>query len=142
MTPGSINLTQGDDGVSRPARGWRLVVILSGAALLWCVVVGLLLWFLPAGGGQSFSSISALGPVPLIIPVVLATAALCSTLIHRRAPIIGATAALGGYALLTGLSIGLAYLPAVGALIACVVASNASTTRPARVPRSDPVTRP
>jgi hypothetical protein len=111
------------------ARGWRLVVILSGAGLLWCVAVGLLLWFLPVGG-QSFSSISALGPVPLIIPVVLATAALGSVLTHHRAPLIGATAVLGGYALLTGLSIGLLYLPAAGAsVVACVVASNASPRR-------------
>jgi len=119
------------------ARGRRLVVILSGAGLLWCVAVGLLLWFLPVGassasgssgavsdGGQSFSSISSLGPVPLIIPVVLATAALGSVLARHRAPLIVATAALGGYALLTGFSIGLFYLPAVGASVAaCVVAS-------------------
>ena len=136
------------------ASGSRRVVILAGAALLWCVAVGLLLWFLPvgasstagsggaaSGGGQSFSSISALGPVPLIIPVVLATAALGSALTHHKAPLIAATVALGGYAVLTGFSIGLLYLPAVGASVAaCVVVSNATSSRRA-APRSDPGAR-
>ena len=123
--------------------GSKGAVILAGAGLLWCVAVGLLLWFLPvgassttgsggavSGGGQSFSSISALGPVPLIIPVVLATAALGSALTHYKAPLIAATVVLGGYALLTGFSIGLLYLPAVGASVAaCVVVSHASSSR-------------
>jgi len=133
----------------------KRVVILASAGLLWCVAVGLLLWFLPVGasstsgsggaaseGGRSFSSISALGPVPLIIPVVLATAALGSALTHRKAPLIAATVVLGGYALLTGFSIGLLYLPAVGASVAaCVVVSNAIPSRRAQEPRSGPGAR-
>ena len=37
-------------------RDWRLASWFSLAGLLWCVVVGLLLWFLPLGETASSSS--------------------------------------------------------------------------------------
>jgi len=106
--------------------------------LIWCVAVGILIWFLPQGssvttsstGGsttgpaESFSSISGFGPVPLLVPVALTVIATWSALRHHRVVLIGATVLLGLYALLAGFSIGLAYVPAVLALIVACTASS------------------
>jgi hypothetical protein len=96
-------MASGDVGgyrARRPAdRTWKIIIALSAASFLWCFVVGLLFWFLPSGG-ESFASISALGRVPLIIP--------------------GGLAAAGAW-------VGLAYLPAVAALVAASIVSLAAT---------------
>jgi hypothetical protein len=127
------------------SRAWKLVITLSCAGLLWCIAVGLLLWFLPLGsststsssgtmvadGGQSFSSISGLGPLPLIIPLVFVSLGTWSALRHRKHVLVAATALLALFVFLTGLSIGLAYLPAVAALVvACIIAFSASGNAP------------
>ncbi len=95
----------GDYRARRPAdRTWKIIIALSAASFLWCIIVGRLFWFLPSGG-ESFASVSALGPVPLIIPVVLAAAGAC---------------------------VGLAYLPAVAALVAASIVAFAATGGPSR----------
>lgn len=55
-------MASGDVGgyrARRPAdRNWKIIIALSAASFLWCLIVGLLFWFLPSGG-ESFASISA-----------------------------------------------------------------------------------
>jgi hypothetical protein len=123
----------------------KLIVTLSFASLLWCIAVGLLIWFLPLGssssasssggaveqGRQSFSSISGLGPVPLIIPVVLVAFATWSAFRRHKLVFVGATVLTTLFVFLTGFSIGLFYLPAVVALVVgCTVAPPAPASRP------------
>ena len=109
-------------------RAGKLVVTLSFASLLWCVAVGLLLWFLPSGG-QSFASISALGPVPLIIPVALAAVGAWSAYRRHRLVLVAATGVLALFVFLTGFSIGLAYVPATAALVVASIAAAAASGR-------------
>ena len=126
--------------VSREHRwqDWGLASGFACGGLIWCVAVGVIIWFLPQGssvttsstGGsttgpaESFSSISGFGPVPLLVPVALAGLATWAGLKHHRAVLIGATVLLGLYTLLAGFSIGLAYVPAVLALIVACMASS------------------
>lgn len=128
-------------------RIWKLNIILSFAGLLWCVAVGLLLWFIPlgssvtesspgtvmTGGVQSFASISALGPVPLIAPVVLAAIGAWSAYRRHTLVLVVATAVIGLFAALTGFSIGFAYVPAVAALVAASVVALTSSDGQSRV---------
>jgi len=143
-------------------RARKLIVALSCAGLLWCIAVGLLLWFLPlsssesgsasgwvvggqtfassgpvvVGDGQSFASMSALGPVPLIIPVVLVAIGTWSALRRHKLVLIGATILIALFAFLTGFSIGLFYLPAVALLVvACIIALSASASPPSEAAR-------
>jgi hypothetical protein len=123
-------------------RDWRLASWFALGGLLWCVVLGLLLWFLPVGesasssstgestvgGGESFASLSAYGPLPLIVPAALCGLALWAALRHQRLVLIIATVVLGLFALLGGFSIGLFYVPAVLALIVACLAISASRT--------------
>lgn len=120
-------------------RSWRLAAALAWGGLAWSVAAGVLIWVLPQGSsvtatsdggvttgpGESFSSMSGLGPVPLLIPVALAGLAAWAVLRRRRAVLIGATVVLAVYALLTGFSIGLAYVPAVVALVVACISSAA-----------------
>jgi len=133
------------------------IVVLSTACLLWCIAAGLLLWSIPlgssesqsasakvvdgqtivssgpvvAGPGQSFASESALGPLPLIVPVVLAGIATWSALRRHRWALISATVLLAFFTFITGFSIGLFYLPAAASLVvACVVALAAPDSPP------------
>jgi hypothetical protein len=144
------------------SRARKLIVASSCAGLLWCIAVGLLLWFLPLGSsesqsassmvvggqtfassgpvvvgdGQSFASISALGPVPLIIPVVLAGIGTWSALRRRKLVLIGATILIALFAFLTGFSIGLFYVPAVALLVvACITALSSSVSPPSEAGR-------
>lgn len=128
-------------------RAEKHIVGLSCAGLMWCVAVGLLLWFLPLGsssssssaggviadGGQSFASISSLGPLPLIVPVVLVAIAVWSALRRHRCVLLGAAILVTLFSLLTGFSIGLAYLPAVAALVAASIGAFSAADRPPRV---------
>ena len=122
-------------------RRWRPVIALSVAALLWCVVIGLLIWFLPLGSsssgnssgdvmedvGRSFASMSALGSVPLIIPTGLAVIAVWSAYRRSRVVLAVTTVLMTAFVILAGFSIGLAYVPAVGALFAAsLIAVSAS----------------
>ena len=112
-------------------RTWRIIVALSAGSFLWCLVVGLLFWFLPSGG-ESFASISAYGPAPLIVPVVLAAAGAWAANRRHKLVLVVVTAVITLYAFITGFSIGLAYLPAVAALVAASIAALAATGGPPR----------
>lgn len=121
----------------------KLLVVLATASLLWCIAAGLLLWFLPTGSsssassdgalqdrGQSFSSVSHLGTLPLIVPVVVAAIAAWSAFRNHRRVLLGATILLTLYSLVTGFSIGLFYMPAAGALVVATVLAFSSPDRP------------
>jgi hypothetical protein len=119
---------------------------LALAAVAWCVAVGIWLWVTPipsdgvgssayvdSGGvvrqttyrfadSRSFADISALGPVPLIIPVLLTGISAFAVWRRRVTPAVIATVVLLAFVVLGGFSIGPGYLPAVGALIWAVVA--------------------
>jgi hypothetical protein len=112
-------------------RTWKLIVALSVASFLWCVLVGLLFWFLPSGG-ESFASISAFGPAPLILPVVLAAIGAWAAYRRHRLLLVVVTAVITLYAFITGFSIGLAYLPAVAALVAASIVALSASGGPSR----------
>ena len=79
---------------------------------------------------------SALGPVPLIIPVVLVAIGTWSALRRHKLVLIGATILIALFAFLTGFSIGLFYLPAVALLVvACIIALSASASPPSEAAR-------
>jgi hypothetical protein len=110
------------------------------AGLAWCIGVGIWIWMTPiryegtrstaswsSGGAPqettprfarntSFSEISGLGPLPLLIPVLIAATGLWGAWRRRRLPLGIATALMLFFVVLTGFSVGSAYLPAVGAL--------------------------
>jgi hypothetical protein len=67
------------------------------------------------------------------VPVVLVAIALWSALRRHRRVLLGATILLTLFSLLTGLSIGLAYLPAVGALVAASIGAFSAAGGPPRV---------
>jgi hypothetical protein len=120
-------------------RDWRLASLLTLAGLLWSVVLGFVLWFVPLGesvssssagetttGAESFASLSGYGPLPLIIPAALCVLALLAALRHHRLVLISATVVLGLFSFLAGFSIGLFYVPAVLALLVACLATQAS----------------
>jgi hypothetical protein len=105
---------------------------LTAMSALWCVVVGCWLWFTPVryletGGGRgrfveravyrSFAEISGFGVLPLIVPAVVAIAAAYAAWRGQRVLLGGLAALLAGFTVITGFSIGGAYLPAAGLLI-------------------------
>lgn len=115
--------------------------LLATAALGWCVVAGWWMWTTPVRWVglasdpaepavtvqvvkyERFEDVSGLGAVPLLIPVALTGIATLAS--WRRRPLI--VLALGlilfGYGVLTGFSIGGAYMPsAVAVLVAGFVA--------------------
>jgi hypothetical protein len=124
-------------------RSRKFLVGLACASLLWCIAAGLLLWFLPVGssssassggeiqdGGQSFSSVSSLGPLPLIVPVIVAAIATWSAFRGHRHVLLGATILFTLYSLLTGFSIGLFYLPSAVTLLVATVLAFSSPDKP------------
>jgi hypothetical protein len=109
----------------------KIIIALSVASFLWCAAVGMLFWF-PSLGGQSFASISAYGPAPLIIPVLLAAVGAWSAHRGHRIVLVVATAVTTLYAFITGFSIGPAYLPAVVALVAASIVALSASRSPLR----------
>ena len=118
-------------------RDWRLSSYLAAAALLWCVAVGFLLYFLPLGSSVSASSsgaqveskeriftLSLASLWPLILPVLLCALATWAALRHHRRLLIAATTLLVVFTVLAGFSIGFAYVPAVLLLIVSLLASS------------------
>ena len=122
--------------------------VLAIAAVAWCVGIGLWLWVTPVPyngsmstaytdssgvaqhatyeikGTQSFAERSALGPVPLLIPVLLAALGAWAIWRRRLLPAALAAGTLLVFTVLAGFSIGAGYVPATAALvwafIACV----------------------
>jgi hypothetical protein len=105
---------------------------LAAIAATWCVAMGFWLWFTPmryvgiaVTGGirqevttyRSFSEVSQLGPLPLIIPACVALVAVWAAWRGRRVGLGVATLLLAGFTIISGFSIGASYLPAAGALI-------------------------
>ena len=98
----------------------------------WCVGMGAWLWFMPMGYDgvtitngirqevttyRSFSEVSQLGPLPLIIPACVALVAAWAARRGHRVGLGVATLLLAGFTIASGFSIGANYLPAAGALI-------------------------
>lgn len=111
---------------------WRVWVspVLAAFGVTWCVVIGCWLWFTPMryvgiaeDSGQavtryrSFSEVSQLGPLPLIIPASLAMVAAWAAWRGSKVGLGVATVLFAGFTLITGFSIGNNYLPAAGALV-------------------------
>ena len=131
---------------------WRIWVapLLAAIGAMWCVGMGFWLWFTPMrydgitvteGTRQevttyrSFSEVSQLGPLPLIIPACVALVAVWAAWGGRRVGLGLATLLLAGFTIISGFSIGANYLPAVGALILAtlITAALTSGTRESRV---------
>ena len=95
----------------------KLTVALPVVAAAWTVAIGLGIWFGPIYGPRSFASISGFGPIPLIVPAALATLAATFAWRRQRAPYLLCTAAFGVFVIISSLSIGEYYIPAIGLLI-------------------------
>lgn len=119
-------------------RNWRLAFRLAGAAFLWCLAAGFLLYFLPLGsettasssGREVTTSVRVFSPSlasvwPLILPALLSALATWFAVRHRRRPLIVAFSLLAVFAFISGFSIGLFYVPAVALLVVSVIAVGA-----------------
>ena len=111
----------------------RLVSTLSaGLALLWCLLVGAWIWMTPiryAGSRSSgtetipfeefltFAQASRLGVLPLVVPVLLAALATWAAWKERGLPLALSTVALVAFTIVSGFSIGVAYLVATAAVL-------------------------
>jgi hypothetical protein len=119
---------------------------LASAAVAWCAGIGVWLWVAPVPyngsmstayadsngvvqqatyeveGTQSFAERSALGPVPLLIPVLLAALGAWAIWRKRLLPAALAVGSLVVFTVLAGFSIGTGYLPAAAALVWAFVA--------------------
>ena len=118
------------------------------AGLVWCLVVGVLIWTTPIRGGgvqfsaeiradstgvttgtvviepveaRSFSDVSTLGIVPLSIPVVLAGWALWAAWSRSILGLAAATLVFLVFGFITGFSIGGAYTPAGRCLVVATI---------------------
>jgi len=124
-------------------RDWRLAFYFALAGLLWCVAAGALLYFMPLGASVSTTSsgaeveskvsLSTSDPSSLwslLVPVMLSAVAMWAAARHRRWPLIAATVLVAAFALLGGLSVGLAYVPAALLLIVSVLASSSVRQAP------------
>jgi hypothetical protein len=107
----------------------RFPFVLAVVAALWCVWIGVLVWTTPVimegitaqtaeEVGQpptrlrevrSFSDMSALGPLPLAIPVLLAAGAALISRLRAPGLLAPGVGLFLGYVLITGFSIGGAY---------------------------------
>ena len=120
--------------------------VLGIAAAAWCVGIGVWLWVTPVPyngsmstaytdssgvaqhatyeikGAQSFAERSALGPVPLLIPVLLAALGAWAIWRRRLLPAALAAGVLLVFTVLAGFSIGAGYVPAAGALVWAIIA--------------------
>ena len=145
LRPGAT--TTGDDPARR-AVTWmgalqavRLSVVAAAASFVWCLLVGVLIWNSPvvstgiefrqdAEGTETFERVeerafwdhSTLGVVPLVIPVLLAAWALWAAWRRTTPGLAVATLCLLVYCIVTGFSIGGAYMPAgLGLLVATLM---------------------
>ena len=135
----------------------RLAWISQMLALIsvsWCVVVGFWIWFTPVRyvgttvvSGQpdehsvvyrAFADVSFLGPVPLIIPTLIAVAAAWAAWQGARVALGLAALQLAAFAFVTGFSVGSAYiLPAGLLLLATLFAARFGPMRRSRPGRSE-----
>jgi hypothetical protein len=118
-------------------RDWRLAFYFALAGLFWCVAAGALLYFLPLGTSNSTSSTGAEVETKeslytadpsslwsLVVPVLFCVVAAWAAARHHRWVLVAAAVLLALFAVLGGLSIGFAYVPAALLLIVSVLASS------------------
>lgn len=109
--------------------------ILATAAFGWCLLVGWWIWTTPvtytglvsdpaepdkavrAEKYERFEDVSRLGAVPLVVPAALACLAALAAWKRRPRIVFGLGLAVLGYALISGFSIGSAYMPAGAAIV-------------------------
>ena len=97
--------------------------LLAVGAVAWCVALGAWIWSTPLGTPPlSFAEISALGPVPLLIPLLISASGAWAVWRGRLLPATIAAGLLVVLVFLTGFSIGTGYAPAAGALVWAIVA--------------------
>jgi hypothetical protein len=105
-----------------------LAPLLSSVSLAWCLLAGSWLWFAPmrysgirdgvqAVQYRSFAEVSRFGPVPLIVPISIAAFAAWSAWRGHRIALGFAALLLAAFTVISGFSIGGAYLPAAGLLL-------------------------
>jgi len=93
--------------------------------LAWCIVVGFVIWFTPmhytrtSGGIQTvverpFSDVSGNGALPLVIPVVIAGLGAWGAWRGRRVALGTSALLLAAFTVISGFSIGAAYVGASG----------------------------
>src|SRR5262249_5417393 len=115
--------------------------LLSIAALSWCLLVGVTLWYTPfrylhersdRPGVQvvyvPFSEVAGLHV--LLIPMALAALAVWLSPQHQTRYLAVVTGVFACYCFVSGFSIGAAYLPAAGALVVATITS-ATEVKPA-----------
>jgi len=123
----------------KPLQWLSIFLALSG--LLWCLVVGERIWTTPVRlsgvewamgptgsirtiervGVRSFSDISGLGVIPLFVPVLLAGWATWAAWGDRIRTLTILTLVFLAFCFIAGFSIGGAYWPAAGALVAATL---------------------
>jgi hypothetical protein len=102
-------------------------------SLSWCVVVGFWIWFTPVryvgitgDPGQpdhhtvvyrAFADVSLLGPIPLIVPTLIAIAGAWAAWRGARVALGLAALLLAAFAFVAGFSIGSAYILPAGLLL-------------------------
>lgn len=119
----------------------RISRAFAAGSLLWCLVAGCLIYTTPipytvvqgtadsarqvAERAQvvyrSFSEVSEFGIRPLLIPVLLSTIATWAAYRAKHLALVGITLAFLAFTVVTGFSIGRAYLPSALMLIGAVV---------------------
>jgi hypothetical protein len=120
--------------------------VLAIAAVTWCIAIGIWLWITPIRSdgemttayadssgiaqqttyrvteSRSFAEMSAFGPVPLLIPAVIAAIGAWAVWRRRLLPATIAAGLLVMFVFLAGFSIGTVYVPAAAALVWAIVA--------------------
>jgi len=122
---------------------WRFWVppVLSAIGLAWCAVAGASIWFtpmrysgisngVPGVWEPSFSEVSSLGAVPLLIPILFTGLAVWAAWRGQRVTLGVPALLLAVFTLITGFSIGGAYIPAAGLLLTAAGWAAVAGTRP------------
>jgi hypothetical protein len=120
----------------------RVAPALATLCLAWCVGIGFVIWFTPTRYSgvndglvttveRSFSEVSGSGALPLVIPVLVAALGTWGAWRGRRALLIGSAVLLVIFTVVSGFSVGRAYVPATGLqLLAAGVAAFLGNGRP------------
>jgi hypothetical protein len=114
---------------------WLATLLVTGG-LVWCFVIGWKIWVTPvrylhyssSEPAQrfvylSFSEVSGLGIVPLVVPTVLVGLAMWFAWRQRTLALGAVTLAVAVFCFITGFSIGRAYVPIAVALFVATLMS-------------------
>jgi hypothetical protein len=113
--------------------------LLAVVSALWCVAIGYQIWHMRIGYSvigavpgrphettfeyKSFPEASPLGPLPLIVPALLAMVAACAAFRRARLLLAVLTVLLAAFCVITGFSIGSEYLrPAAVLMVSALFA--------------------